>query len=402
MIEFAHEFENTATIKVVGVGGGGCNAVNRMIESDLRGVEFLVTNTDAQALRTTKALQKIQIGSRLTKGLGAGADPKIGRLAAEEDRDTLLRNLEGADMVFITCGLGGGTGTGGAPVIADIVRETGALSVAVVTKPFNFEGRRRKRQADEGLEELTDKVDTLIVIPNEKLLTICEPDTSLVDAFGMADDVLVQAVRGISDLITVEGLINVDFADVRTVMSEAGGNAIMGTGIGNGEECAVEAAQGVISCPLLDGLTIHGARGILVNITGGPGITLKDVNEAASVIHDVADEDANIIFGAVIDEKLNGEMRITVIATGFDGDNGRVGVIPEVNDSISNPIPVDNPTIEEKKAPGTLFDNDLKPPDDNSKEIDLSAVYLGDDAAESEFDIPTFIRMRSKKEVVKN
>ncbi len=402
MIEFAHEFENTATIKVVGVGGGGCNAVNRMIESDLRGVEFLVINTDAQALRTTKALQKIQIGSRLTKGLGAGADPKIGRLAAEEDRDTLLRNLEGADMVFITCGLGGGTGTGGAPVIADIVRETGALSVAVVTKPFGFEGRRRKRQADEGLDELTDKVDTLIVIPNEKLLKICEPDTSLVDAFGMADDVLVQAVRGISDLITVEGLINVDFADVRTVMSEAGGNAIMGTGIGTGDGCAAEAAQGVISSPLLDGLTIHGARGILVNITGGPGMTLKDVNEAASVIHDVADEDANIIFGAVIDEKLNGEMRITVIATGFDGDNGRVGVNPKVNDSITNAIPVDIPPIEEKQVARTLFDDDLKPPDDGNNEFDLSKIYLGDDSGESEFDIPTFIRMRSKKEVVKN
>ncbi len=401
MIEFANEFENTATIKVVGVGGGGCNAVNRMIESELRGVEFLVTNTDAQALRTTKALQKIQIGSRLTKGLGAGANPIIGRKAAEEDRDTLLRNLDGADMVFITCGLGGGTGTGGAPVIADIVRETGALSVAVVTKPFNFEGRRRKRQADEGLDELADKVDTLIVIPNEKLLAICEPDTSLVDAFAMADDVLVQAVRGISDLITVEGLINVDFADVRTVMSEAGGNAIMGTGIGSGEGCAAEAAQGVISSPLLDGLTIHGARGVLVNVTGGRGITLKDVNEAASVIHDVADEDANIIFGAVIDERLNGEMRITVIATGFDGDNARARVIPEVEKTVTASIPPDPPE-EGDQTPRSLFDDEFKTPDGTDRNFDFDNVYFGEDLGDGEFDIPTFIRMRSKKELVKN
>jgi len=236
------------------------------------------------------------------------------------------------------------------------------------------------------------------VIPNERLLAICEPGTSLVDAFAMADDVLVQAVRGISDLITVEGLINVDFADVRTVMSEAGGNAIMGTGIGTGEDCATEAAQGVISSPLLDGLTIHGARGILVNVTGGPGITLTDVNAAASVIHDVADEDANIIFGAVIDERLNGEMRITVIATGFEGNNGQVAVAPKTADV----VPVQLPPLEEEQVARTLFDEDLEPPKEPKNEFDLSDIFVGENSEESEFDIPTYIRMRSKKGITKN
>jgi cell division protein FtsZ len=401
MLEFVQEFENSATIKVIGIGGGGCNAVNRMIESELRGVEFIVSNTDAQALRTTKALQKIQIGSNLTKGLGAGANPEIGRKAAEEDRDTLLRNLDGADMVFITCGLGGGTGTGGAPVVADIVRETGALSVAVVTKPFNFEGRRRNRQAEEGLDELTDKVDTLIVIPNERLLKICEPDTSLMDAFAIADDVLVQAVRGISDLITVEGLVNVDFADVRTVMSEAGGNAIMGTGIGKGEERAEMAAQGVIASPLLDGMTIHGARGILVNVTGGRDIGLHEINEATSIIHDVADEDANIIFGAVIDERLNGEIRVTVIATGFDGDNSRKAVVPEDSETVNEPPP-EPPMFDDDQVVQTLFDDEAKVTEKPEKDFDLSGVFVEDVSQESEFDIPTFIRMRSKNETLKN
>jgi cell division protein FtsZ len=337
----------------------------------------------------------------LTKGLGAGANPEIGRKAAEEDRDTLLRNLDGADMVFITCGLGGGTGTGGAPVVADIVRETGALSVAVVTKPFNFEGRLRNRQADEGLEELTDKVDTLITIPNERLLKICDPDMSLIDAFAVADDVLVQAVRGISDLITVEGLINVDFADVRTVMAEAGGNAIMGTGIGTGEERAEMAAQGVIASPLLDGMTIHGARGILVNVTGGKDIGLHEINEATSIIHDVADEEANIIFGAVIDERLNGEIRVTVIATGFEGDNGHKTVAPEITEAADAPPPAP-PVFDEERPAQTLFDEEVKTPEDSKGDFDLNGVFVDGALEESEFDIPTFIRMRSQTETLKN
>jgi len=330
MISFEQEYNSGATIKVVGVGGGGGNAVNRMIESHLRGVEFIAVNTDCQALRSNRALQKIQIGSRLTKGLGAGANPEIGRAAAQEDADSLEKALEGSDMVFITCGLGGGTGTGGGPIIADIAKSQGALTVGVVTKPFDFEGKKRSRQALAGLSELKGRLDTLIVIPNQRLFSVVDQNTSFVEAFRMADDVLVRAVRGISDLILVPGLINVDFADVRTVMAECGGGAIMGTGVGTGENRAVQAAEAAISSPLLEGNSLHGAKGVLINLTGDTSISLKDVEQATCIITGVADEDANIIFGAVFKEGQC-DFSITVIATGFPQDGGSYGrKFPEI------------------------------------------------------------------------
>jgi cell division protein FtsZ len=305
-----------ARIKVIGIGGGGGNAVNRMIEAGIEGIEFLVANTDLQALKRSKAPIKIQLGSRLTKGLGAGANPNVGREAALEDTDKIIEVLEGADMVFVTTGLGGGTGTGGAPIIASLATELDALTVAVVTKPFHFEGRRRMQQAEHGLRELRECVDTVITIPNERLLHTVERDSSLADSFGVADDVLRQAVQGISDLITVPGLINLDFADVKSIMAGMG-MALMGAGRARGENRAIEATQQAISSPLLEEATIQGAKGVLINITGGPDLTLYEVNVASTIIREAADEDANIIFGAVIDENLRDEMKITVIATGF-------------------------------------------------------------------------------------
>lgn len=306
-----------ARIKVIGIGGGGGNAVNRMIDSGIEGIEFLVANTDLQALKRSRAPVKIQLGSRLTKGLGAGADPIIGRDAALEDTEKIIEVLEGADMVFVTAGLGGGTGTGGSPIIASLATELNALTVAVVTKPFHFEGRRRMTQAEHGLRELRECVDTVITIPNERLLHTVDRGASLADSFGVADDVLKQAVQGISDLITVPGLINLDFADVKTIMAGMG-LALMGTGRARGENRAIEATQQAISSPLLEEATIQGAKGVLINITGGTDLTLYEVNEASSIIRESADEDANIIFGAVIDEDMEDEMKITVIATGFD------------------------------------------------------------------------------------
>jgi cell division protein FtsZ len=306
-----------ARIKVVGVGGGGGNAVNRMIEAGIEGIEFLVANTDLQALKRSRAPIKIQLGSRLTKGLGAGADPTVGREAALEDTEKIIEVLEGADMVFVTTGLGGGTGTGGAPIIASLATELNALTVAVVTKPFHFEGRRRMLQAEQGLRELRESVDTVITIPNERLLHTVERNVSLADSFKVADDVLRQAVQGISDLITVPGLINLDFADVKAIMAGMG-LALMGAGRASGENRAMEATQQAISSPLLEEATIEGAKGVLINITGGPDLTLYEVNEASSIIREAADENANIIFGAVIDETMRDEMKITVIATGFD------------------------------------------------------------------------------------
>jgi len=305
-----------ARIKVIGIGGGGGNAVNRMIDAGIEGIEFLVANTDLQALKRSKAPIKIQLGSRLTKGLGAGANPNVGREAALEDTDKIIEVLEGADMVFVTTGLGGGTGTGGAPIIASLATELDALTVAVVTKPFQFEGRRRMQQAEHGLRELRECVDTVITIPNERLLHTVERDSSLADSFGVADDVLRQAVQGISDLITVPGLINLDFADVKSIMAGMG-MALMGAGRARGENRAIEATQQAISSPLLEEATIQGAKGVLINITGGPDLTLYEVNVASTIIRESADEDANIIFGAVIDENLRDEMKITVIATGF-------------------------------------------------------------------------------------
>src|SRR5882724_10621182 len=305
-----------ARIKVIGVGGGGGNAVNRMIESGIEGIEFVVANTDLQALKRSRASVKIQLGGRLTKGLGAGADPEVGRQAALEDTDKIIEVLEGADMVFVTTGLGGGTGTGGAPIVASLATELGALTVAVVTKPFNFEGRRRLQQAEHGLSELHESVDTVITIPNERLFNAVAQTASVTDAFKTADDVLRQAVQGIGDLITVPGLINLDFADVRTIM-QGMGMALMGTGYARGENRAIEATQEAISSPLLEEASIKGARGVLINITGGHDLTLCEVNNAASIVRQEADEDANIIFGHVIDESMADAMKITVIATGF-------------------------------------------------------------------------------------
>ena len=310
------DIENFALIKVVGVGGGGSNAVNRMIRAELMGVEFISVNTDAQALLLSDAPHKLRIGDKITKGLGAGADPTVGRKAAEDDSEKLYEALKEADMIFVTAGMGGGTGTGAAPVIAEIAKDIGALTVAVVTKPFGFEGAKRRLLAEQGIQELVDKVDTLITIPNDRLLQVAEKKTTMVDAFRIVDDVLRQGVQGISDLITVPGLINLDFADVKTIMTNAG-SALMGIGHGSGESRAADAARQAIMSPLLE-QSIDGARGVLFTITGGPDLTLFEVNEAAEIIHAAADPEANIIFGSVIDERIGNDVKISVIATGFD------------------------------------------------------------------------------------
>ncbi|HEX5830430.1 MAG TPA: cell division protein FtsZ [Gemmatimonadaceae bacterium] len=324
------EFEESATqnarMKVVGVGGGGGNAVNRMIEEHLEGVEFISVNTDAQALLTSKSDVKIQIGKKLTRGLGAGARPDIGRQAIEENRDEVSRVLGNADLVFITCGMGGGTGTGAAPVVAELARAAGALTVGICTRPFLFEGRKRMRQAETGIAEMRKHVDTMIVVPNERLLAVVGKGIPFQDALKKADEVLLHATQGISSLISVTGLVNVDFADVRTVM-QAGGSALMGTGIGRGESRAMEAAQQAISSPLLDNVSISGATGVLVNITGGQDLTLGEVHQINEIIHDAVGDDAEIIFGAVHEPAMQGEIRVTVIATGFDREVQGVGTI---------------------------------------------------------------------------
>jgi cell division protein FtsZ len=310
------EERETAKIKVIGLGGGGSNAINRMIDAEFTGVEFIVANTDLQALRASPAPMKIQLGARLTAGLGAGSDPQIGRNAALEDRERIHKVLEGADMVFVTAGLGGGTGTGSAPVVAQVAKDLGILTVAVVTKPFAFEGRKRAMQAEAGMAELRQVVDTLITIPNQRLLAVVDRGTPLLEAFKVADTVLLQAVQGISDLILVPGLINLDFADVRTIMSGMG-MALMGAGTGKGEHRALDAAQKAVASPLLDDTSIEGAKGILINFTGGADLSIHEVEEAARIVQEAAHEEANIIFGAVIDPSLDDEVRITVIATGF-------------------------------------------------------------------------------------
>jgi cell division protein FtsZ len=358
-----------ARIKVIGIGGGGGNAVNRMIEAGIEGIEFLVANTDLQALKRSRAPIKIQLGSRLTKGLGAGADPVVGREAALEDTDKIIEVLEGADMVFVTTGLGGGTGTGGAPIIASLATELNALTVAVVTKPFHFEGRRRMQQAEQGLRELQECVDTVITIPNERLLHTVDRGASLSDSFRVADDVLRQAVQGISDLITVPGLINLDFADVKTIMAGMG-MALMGAGRATGENRAVEATQQAISSPLLEEATIQGARGVLINITGGPDLTLYEVNAASSIIRESADEDANIIFGAVIDENMSDEMKITVIATGFEREGTAMAA------AASN---ITLPVTQPRYMP--------RPSEDPTRPIISQA--------RDDLDVPTFIRKKA-------
>lgn len=341
MLEFDVANHQFASLKVIGVGGGGTNAVNRMIEAKIQGVEFIAINTDGQALNRSNADIRLRIGDSLTKGLGAGANPEIGQKAAIESKEELLGVLQGADMVFITAGMGGGTGTGAAPVIAQMARELGALTVGVVTKPFLFEGRVRQNQAEKGVATLKENVDTLITIPNERLLQIVDKNTSIVEAFRMADDVLRQGVQGISDLITITGLINVDFADVKTIMSTAG-SALMGIGLAKGENRAIQAAKSAINSALLE-TSIEGSKGVLLNITGSSNLTLADVNEAAGVITEAADPDANIIFGAVIDESLGEEIRVTVIATGFEQRRSkRIGlddleIRPFVNDELDIP-----------------------------------------------------------------
>jgi cell division protein FtsZ len=323
-LTFEGQARPAATIKVVGVGGGGGNAVNRMVEVGLNGVEFIAANTDLQALDHNRASVKMQIGRKLTKGRGAGADPNVGRQAALEDTDDILRTLSGADMIFVTTGLGGGTGTGAAPVIASLASELGALTIAVVTKPFRFEGRRRAIQAEAGLEALREAVDTVITIPNERLISIIDRTTTLTEAFALADDVLRQAIQGISDLILVPGLINRDFADIKTIMSGMG-VAMMGTGMAEGDGRAMAAAQKAVSSPLLEDGSVDGARSVIINVTGGADMSLMEVNEAACVIQEAAHEDANIIFGAVVDPALSGKVKITVIATGFDDRGSRRG-----------------------------------------------------------------------------
>lgn len=345
-----------AKIKVIGVGGGGGNAVNRMIASDVSGVEFWSINTDAQSLAQAAALKRLQVGQKLTRGLGAGGNPAIGQKAAEESRDDIAAAIDNADLVFITAGMGGGTGTGAAPIVAEVAKEMGALTVGVVTRPFTFEGRRRTGQADEGISALQSRVDTLIVIPNDKLLSVISEQTPVQEAFRVADDILRQGVQGISDIITIPGLVNVDFADVRAVMADAG-SALMGIGLGSGKSRAREAAMAAISSPLLES-SIDGAKGVVFNITGGSDLTLHEVNAAAEIIYEVVDPNANIIFGAVIDDRLQGEIRITVIATGFSGEAQQP--LPQKVAPIMRPVapPVSQPstpapdTRNKPQAPG--------------------------------------------------
>ncbi len=404
------ELRSGARIKVVGVGGGGGNAVSRMVQAGLSGVEFMVANTDAQALRSNPAPVKIQIGSKLTKGLGAGADPNVGRQAALEDTDALISALSGADMVFVTTGLGGGTGTGAAPVIASLATELGALTIAVVTKPFKFEGKKRLLQAAHGLEALRDSVDTVITIPNERLLTVIDRQTSMIDAFVTADDVLRQAIQGISDLILVPGIINLDFADVKTIMSGMG-VAMMGTAMGDGPTRAIDAANRAVSSPLLEDANVNGARGVIVNVTGGPDMSLMEVNDALSIIQEAAHEDANIIFGAVVDPNLNGKVKITVIATGFElARSGRA--IPAA--PTSTPVDLSNYSAHLRAGAGANAINAAPPPRANiarrpSIEMPMQgrAVVGGEPLADAylepgevdlngELDVPAFLRRQNE------
>ncbi len=374
MLEFDIDMDNFTQIKVIGVGGGGNNAVNRMIEANLQGVQFIAINTDKQALQTSKAEYKIQIGEKLTRGLGAGANPEIGKKAAEESRDDIFQALQGADMVFITAGMGGGTGTGAAPIVAEIAKEMGILTVGVVTKPFTFEGKRRANHAEMGIEELKGCVDTLVSIPNDRLLQVVERRTSIVEAFKVADDVLRQGVQGISDTITVPGLVNLDFADVKAIMFERG-MAHMGIGRASGENRAIDAARQAVHSPLLD-TSINGLKGVLFNVTGGPNMGLHEVTEAAEIISEAADEDANIIFGAVIDESIKDEIRITVIATGFN-DNSFDDIF-----SSEESEPIEEAPVVEQKV------EEVEKTEEKVEEVTPEKQGEAED-----FVIPTFLRM---------
>jgi cell division protein FtsZ len=393
-----------ARIKVVGVGGGGSNAVTRMVQAGLSGVEFIVANTDAQALRANPAPIKIQIGAKLTKGLGAGADPNVGRQAALEDTDNLIQALSGADMVFVTTGLGGGTGTGAAPVIASLATELGALTIAVVTRPFKFEGKKRQKAADAGLEALREAVDTVITIPNERLLSVIDRSTSMVDAFTTADDVLKQAIQGISDLILVPGLINLDFADVKTIMSGMG-VAMMGTAMAEGHTRATDAANRAISSPLLEDASVDGARGVIINVTGGPDMSLMEVNEALTIIQEAAHEDANIIFGAVVDPELHGRVKITVIATGFDVPMRAASPNTQMSTPVdmgvytqARPAPPPAMVLEPSVPNAPLTINrrpavDVPVPRGLPRAVNQSVLHdRGDEGMNSPLDVPAFLR----------
>jgi cell division protein FtsZ len=383
MIEFDENRNVAAKVKAIGIGGGGCNAINNMISSGLTAVEFIAANTDAQALAASKASLKLQLGAKITKGLGAGANPEIGRKAALEDIDMIRDALRGADMIFITAGLGGGTGTGGAPIVAEVAKEMGALTVAIVTKPFIFEGKKRMKQAEEGVINLRMTADTLITIPNQRLLSISGKSMSLLEAFGKADEVLLHAAKGISDLIAFHGLINLDFADVRTIMSEMG-MALMGTGTASGDNRSVDAAQKAISSPLLEDISIEGAKGLLINVTGSSSMTLNEVNEASVLIQKEAHEDANIIFGAVIDEQMEEEIRVTVIATGFGRMEERM--LPHLKKvspiSLSLRDNLDVPTYLRKER-------------EKSQEVKPEGVDEFPSYDEEQYDIPTFLRKQA-------
>jgi len=385
MIEFDENKNLAAKVKIIGIGGGGNNALNTMIAFQLSGVEFIAANTDAQALAANLAPIKLQLGASLTKGLGAGANPEIGRKAALEDVDKIREVLKGADMVFITAGLGGGTGTGGAPVIAEVAREVGVLSVAIVTKPFHFEGKKRMKQAEEGLANLRMTADALITIPNQRLLGVSGKSMTILEAFKKADEILYHAAKGISDIIVGHGIVNVDFADVRTVMSETG-MALMGTGIASGENRSVEAAQKAISSPLLEDITIEGARGLLINITGGHNITLSEVNEATTLIQKEAHDDANIIWGMVIDQAMKEEMRVTVIATGF-------GKAEEKSLSrVKKVAPISFTMRENKDIPTFMRRVKVNERFDELKLAEPPEFSMED---EDRFDIPTFLRKQA-------
>lgn len=382
MLEFDTDLDHLATIKVIGVGGGGNNAVNRMIEHGVEGVEFIAVNTDAQALELSKAEVKLQIGGKLTRGLGAGANPEVGKKAAEESKEQIEEVLQGADMIFVTAGMGGGTGTGAAPTIAQIAKDLGALTVGVVTRPFSFEGRRRSTQAVGGIDALKSSVDTLIVIPNDRLLEIVDKNTPMLEAFREADNVLRQGVQGISDLIAKPGLINVDFADVKTIMFDKG-SALMGIGVANGEHRAAEAAKKAISSPLLE-TSVDGAHGILMNITGGANLSLYEVQEAADIVTSAADDEVNVIFGSVINENLNEEIIVTVIATGFD--ESKKEEIP----------PRQRPVINHNQHAATKA-NDEAPREANQYQQQKQQQQQRPRADEDTLDIPTFLRNRNRR-----
>ena len=374
MVQIRPEVESFAKIKVIGIGGSGGNAISRMIACKIHGVDFVAINTDAQDLHHVKAPEKVHIGKNLTKGLGAGMNPEIGRQAAEENRDEIHQVVKGADMVFVTCGMGGGTGTGAAPIIAEAAKDSGALTVAVVTKPFTFEGVQRARVAEEGLNQLKDKVDTLITIPNDRLLSVIDRKTSLLNAFSMVDDVLRQAVQGISDLVITPGIVNVDFADVKAIMQDAG-SALMGIGKATGEERAIEAAKLAVNSPLLE-ISIDGAKGVLFNVSGGSDLTMAEINEAAKIITESIDPEAKVIFGAVIDDKLKkGEIKVTVIATGFDE-----GFLKKSETRIQDISPISSSQIKEK----------------NIRKPIIKSVAASIKEPEDEWDIPAFIRRKMK------